>query len=451
MADKKGAFREMGVVEGFYGRVWEPAERSRFIEALLPFGLNTYLYAPKHEPALAAEAMNELSGAGRERLEALAGFCSRNGVALWVGLHLEPPADVRNPEHLAALARKCLALAELGVTGFTLLFDDLPALVCPPVPGGDSAADLQARAVGEIHRQATGLGVSGSWSLVPALYTPDPMLEKEFGPFEPDYLARLDRGLPPEVAWFYTGPRVCSPTVNLADLEDWRGASRREVILWDNYPVNDAAMVERLHLSPLTGRAGELPAGIRGYLFNPLLQPALGAVPGATCLLYASDPAGYDFRAAWERALAELLPRQARGPLAELEALTRRSCLVEYLPDGCFGEQGPLLARLEKNWAARCKGRTEGNAEASPTAPTEVTELAEVAELGKVLEELRKSLPPAMAEEARPWLERLDRAAEAMGARGNAGDAERAAADYRLAASAYRQGKAHVLGEWFEP
>ena len=56
-------FRQIGVVEGFYGRVWSGAERRRFIEVLAPFGLNTYLYCPKHEPALAAEVMRPPLGA----------------------------------------------------------------------------------------------------------------------------------------------------------------------------------------------------------------------------------------------------------------------------------------------------------------------------------------------------------------------------------------------------
>jgi hypothetical protein len=423
-------FREIGVVEGFYGRVWTPAERGAFIEALLPFGLNTYLYCPKHEAALAAEAMGELNGEAALRLRELATLCRARGVSLWAGLHLEPPLTPGDPEHLRAIARKCLALAQLGCSGFAVLFDDVPAIACPPVPGGDSVAATHAHAVSEIRREAAALGVEGSWSIVPARYTPDPLLEKEYGPFEPDYLARLDAGLPPDVAWFYTGPRVCSPTIDLGHLSEWQGNSRREVLLWDNYPVNDAAMVNHLHLSPLTGRAPDLPRGMRGYLFNPLLQPALGILPGATCLAYANDPAGYDFQAAWQRALAALLPPGARRAFAELEALTRRSCLLEYLPEAAFAKAGSLAARLQSDWAALAAGKPAPNGAARA--------------LEELVAELTRALPASMGEQARPWLARLGQAAAIMGAR-EAGDAPGEAAE------AYRKGEAYVLGEWFDP
>ena len=114
-------FRQIGVVEGFYGRVWSGAERRRFIEVLAPFGLNTYLYCPKHEPALAAEVMRPLSEDETAGLSALVAFCAGRGIALWAGLHLEPPLNIADEGHITAVARKCLALWQLGVTGFSIL------------------------------------------------------------------------------------------------------------------------------------------------------------------------------------------------------------------------------------------------------------------------------------------------------------------------------------------
>jgi protein O-GlcNAcase/histone acetyltransferase len=38
-----------GVVEGFYGRPWTPAQRHALVRRLGALGLNTYLYAPKDD------------------------------------------------------------------------------------------------------------------------------------------------------------------------------------------------------------------------------------------------------------------------------------------------------------------------------------------------------------------------------------------------------------------
>ncbi len=435
MAAEAGAFREVGVVEGFYGRVWEPRERFAFIESLAPFGLNTYLLCPKHEPALAAEVLRPLGEGEARSLGELAAFCKQRGIALWAGLHLEPPLNVNSAEHLEAVAEKCQALAGIGVTGFSVQFDDLSGAFDPAAPFGGSLAAMQAHAVTEIHRRAREKGVEAAWLVVPALYSPDPLLEKTYGPFEPDYLARLDEGLPAEVAWMYTGPRVCSPTVSLADVAAWRGASQREVVLWDNYPVNDAAMVNNLHICPLSGRDPGLPEQVRGYLFNPLLQPALGAVPGATCLIYAADPSAYDPAAAWQNALDALLPEAARRAFRELEALTRHCCLEAFLPDGSFPARGPLVRRLEQSWQALQGGGGVSGGGGDGRAAQE---------LGKVLATLEETLPSAMGADARPWLERLRQAGAVFAARAKS-------SDWSAAAGPYRQGKAYVLGEWFRP
>ena len=423
-------FREIGVVEGFYGRVWDAGERFRFIEALLPFGLNTYLLCPKHEPPLAHDVMGPLSCEERARLGDFAGFCVGKRVKPWAGLHLEPPLDVTNQAHLAAAAEKCRALADLGFSGFVLQFDDISADSEAARAFGGSLAALQAHASGKILQEARALGVAADWLVVPALYALDPILEKLYGPFEPDYLARLDEGLPGEVALIYSGPRVCAPAISLADLAEWRGNSRREVVLWDNYPVNDAAMVNNLHLSPLTGRAPELPSQIRGYLFNPLLQPALGVLPGATCLAYASNPAGYTGETGWREALAAFLPEEAAGAFTELEALTRRCCLVEFLTKAAFPAGAPLATRLEQAWAEGQKGATP---------PLELIEA-----FRDVLTTLDAHLPEAMKKEAAPWLERLGHAQAIFAARAKGGNSIQQEA-------AYQQYNEWVLGQWFQP
>ena len=266
--------------------------------------------------------------------------------------------------------------------------------------------------------------------------------------------------MPPEVGWMYTGPRVCSPLITPQDVLDWGKGSERAVVLWDNYPVNDAAMVNNLHLAPLTGRAAQLPSVARGYLFNPLLQADLGTLPGATCLAYAADPTGYDPVRAWNDALEAILPSEARQPLRELEALTRRCCLVDFPADDQFGDRGSLAARLEAGWLAMEEGRGGDSAAHGAGLSAHGGDLSVHVELGKILGALGASLPAAMLEQAQPWLERLRRAQQVFAARGSVVQGSvvegpvvqsSAAADWSEAAASYRQGEAWVLGQWFGP
>ena len=437
MSQNNGGFQQRGVVEGFYGRVWTEEERHAFIEALLPFGINTYFYCPKHEPALASGCLEPLEAVDHDRFKKLTGFCRDRQISPWAGLHLEPPFQVTESRHLDDVARKIMHLHQAGFTGFTFLFDDLSGAEAPGGPFEGSLAAAQAHAVTEIIARAKAQGVEGAWLVCPSVYTLDPILEKEYGPYESDYLARLDRGLPPEVAWFWTGPKVLSPTITLGDLTQWQSGLTRPVVLWDNYPVNDMAMQHSLHLSPLSGRAADLPQGIQGYLFNPLLQPALGIVPGATCLAYAANPAGYDLTKAWSQSISTLLPASLQQAFGELEALTRRCCLVEFpsgLPSG--GTQSFLSQRLKVTWESL---------EASETETRMDTSLVE--ELGALLELLRGELPGTMAQEAAPWLDRLQAAHGVMAIAAKEGKKKAIESE---AAQAYRAGEAFVLGKWFE-
>ena len=442
-------FHEIGVVEGFYGRVWSEAEREAFIDGLLPFRLDTYLYAPKHDPTLGAQLLAPLDKPGAQRLHRLNQFCAERGIRLLAGLHLEPPFDPARSEHLEQLHRKTLQLCEQGLAGFAVLFDDVPSgrgEAGPDDPFAGSLAAAQAHAFNALHAGLARCGPRVTWLICPGRYSLDPAIERAYGAFEPGYLDRLHAALPPEVPFLWTGPRVCSAAVTLADREAYlreagAGPSRsaaRPLVLWDNYPVNDAALRGRLQLAPLEGRAPDLPRGVRGYLFNPLLQPMLGVPPAATCLAYANDPGGYDAAtrgaAAWDAALARLLPEEAvRADFRAFAALTRpREAAAGWpLP---AGDGEPLPLRLERTWRARAAGH---NADSSV-----------LTDLEALLERLARGLPAGLREEAGPWLAKLAGARDVIAARlGGAGARDVISAQW----TAYESEGAEGLGDWFEP
>ena len=64
--------------------------------------------------------------------------------------------------------------------------------------------------------------------------------------------------------------RSCAPR-RPRGAEPTRWATRR-VIVWDNYPVNDALMTASLHLGPYRGREADLAGVVGGILCNPMTQ-----------------------------------------------------------------------------------------------------------------------------------------------------------------------------------
>ena len=59
-------------------------------------------------------------------------------------------------------------------------------------------------------------------------------------------------------------------------------------VLWDNYPVNDAGMVDELHIGPYRQRDGNLP--VRGIYANPMSLAQASKLPLATFAGFPADP-----------------------------------------------------------------------------------------------------------------------------------------------------------------
>jgi len=77
----------------------------------------------------------------------------------------------------------------------------------------------------------------------------------------------------------------------------------RAPLLWDNVPVNDAIMSDRLFLGPLRGREAALVEGLSGYLANAMVQPRASTLPLASTAAWL---AGDDPVVAWATAAGDL-------------------------------------------------------------------------------------------------------------------------------------------------
>ncbi|MBL8775595.1 MAG: beta-N-acetylglucosaminidase domain-containing protein [Acidimicrobiales bacterium] len=266
-----------GVIEGFYGRPWTWDERIEVARSCADGAMTHYVYAPKDDPYHRdrwREPYPPDALAGFERLIAEGGLSV--GFAISPGLSIDPTAQ----EDREALAAKVAPMLDLGVELVVLALDDLP-----PRPGlGEEHAALAAW----LHEW---LGGRAELALVPTEYTGT-------GGATP-YLDAL-AGLPGDVAVGWTGPFVVNDAITVDDARRRREAlGGRPPLLWDNWPVNDAVMADRLFLGPLRGRDPGLAEVCSGYLANPMVQPRANALPLATVAAFLR---GDDPTAAWAAA-----------------------------------------------------------------------------------------------------------------------------------------------------
>jgi len=324
-----------GIVEGFYGEPWSHADRLAWFERGGAIGLDRYVYAPKDDRWHREEWREPYPAPRLAELAALNRAAGARGVDFVYGI--SPGLSMRfdeDSEHLA-LAAKCRQLLDVGIRAFALLFDDIP--LEDPEALGRAHGDTAARFQRSFLRPA---GIDEPILLCPTDYA---------GVERTPYRIGLAASLPPDAHILWTGPDIVVGTVTADDITRARRSFGRDLVLWDNFPVNDFDR-SRLFLGPLTGRS--VAPGLVGIVSNPMVEAAPSHLALETVAEWAADPAGYDAAAAAQRAYATVVGADD-GLRALVEACSawppsapRWPSLGAAIEAGRWEEAGALLGRL---------------------------------------------------------------------------------------------------------
>jgi hyaluronoglucosaminidase len=288
------------VIEGFYGPPWTHEARLDLIRFCGREGLNTWVHAPKDDPyhrklwrePYPDEQLEKLSDLVREAERADVDFT----YAIAPGLSICYSSE----DDFAALIAKCEQVRGVGVRRFQLLWDDIEHTL--------GCAEDEAR-YGHEERPSAAAQAEVSNRFRAALPQPGPLVVCPMGyagTGDSPYRRVFRRLLDPEIVVYWTGPEVVSIGISreALDLAVHRFGGR-ELLLWDNYPVNDFD-VERLFLGPLLGRDPRLAEGrCAGLVANAMVQAVPSKLALATIADWTRDPAAYDPAASYERALRE--------------------------------------------------------------------------------------------------------------------------------------------------
>jgi hypothetical protein len=305
-----------GVIEGFYGPPWRHEARLRCIDHLADWGLSHYVWAAKDEPRHRQRWDEPFTEGELVGLAELAR--RREQVALGVALTPGSGAEA------STVADKLGQAVSAGATVVVLSFDDLPAL--------DAAT----------HHRQLALEVRDRIG-VPVWVVPTHYAGVEGSP----YLDALCDGLPDDVLLMWTGPTVVADRIDAHHARARRSAcGGRAPLLWDNVPVNDGPMSDRLHVGPLEGRDPAVLAEVAGVLWNPMPQATASLLTLASCAAWF---AGQDPARAWEeevdrRGLRELVEGvTGRVPDDPTLLRDRLGAIAAATAPGLEDEVGPWL------------------------------------------------------------------------------------------------------------
>jgi hypothetical protein len=252
-----------GVIEGFYGRPWSTDERLSVMATCAGWGMTDYVYAPKDDPKHRHDWRVPYDDAELDEFAVLAKAGTlRLGFGISPGLSINPD----DPDDCAHLADKVDAVVDRGAGLVVLCLDDIPF-------GGAEQGAAHARLGAWL---ADHVADRAALALVPTEYV---------GIRRTPYLSALGAGLPGDVPIGWTGDAVVNDQITATQAQR-RGEALggRPPLVWDNVPVNDGLMGDRLHLGPLWGRDPHLVDDdvVIGWLSNPMVQPTASLLPLAS-------------------------------------------------------------------------------------------------------------------------------------------------------------------------
>ena len=387
------AFATRGIIEGFYGNPWSRRARLDMVDFAARNRLNTIMYCPKDDPFQRAEWRDARRDADRERLHGFIRRCLDRDVDPMVGVSPGLSMEYSSVGDNRLLESHVASLVELGATRVALLLDDIPDHLQHP---GDlrhfpDLASAHGVVANRLHDQLVAEGVG--LAVCPTTY---------WGRGDEEYLWRLGNALDPRIDLFWTGRAICSPAITAAEAVLFSRSANRPPLYWDNYPVNDVAMINEMHVGPYRGRDPLLHRFSAGVMANAMEHPEASKIALATVADYLWDPAGYNPERSLHYAVRQVVEPEDAQALAAFIDVSLGSCLSEPDP--------PRLTRAIEDFKFNVRyGDPPRAKQGLARAAAELQEAAQRL-LGGDVSNLR------LQQELKPWLEKFAVGAEALSA-----------------------------------
>lgn len=322
MTDKDAAFKIRGVIEGFYGKPWSHQQRIKGLKLFAEFKLNTYILAPKDDPWQRFDWRTPFSPEFLEKTKELVDLSDSLGIDLNVCVSPGLTISYSSNEDLEALLVRYRQLSQIGVSRFGLLLDDISDQLqfAADKERYDSIAAAHAALANSVHAKIAAEFKKSSLFVCPLQY---------HGRGNEPYITELGQKLDAEIDVMWTGRQICSEYLDVYDAIKFKEGTSKQPFYWDNFPVNDVAMIYQLHVGPIEKREAHLGKHAVGLVANPMEHFESSLIPISTIADYLNDPIGYQPEQSWEKALIRIVPNEKdRFAIRHLFGNCFESCLA---------------------------------------------------------------------------------------------------------------------------
>jgi hyaluronoglucosaminidase len=341
------SMRYRGSIEGFYGTPWTQAERLDHLDYLAAHRMNAYEYSPKDDPYLRERWREPYPPDRLAQLAEVVDRARRDHLRFTYALSPGLSVCYSDPDDAAALLSKLDSVYALGARSFAVPLDDITedAWHCPAdashfgTATGAAFGTAHAFLLNQVVEWARGKGDVRPVQIVPTQYA---------DVADSPYKAALREHLDPSVVVLWTGTAVIPATITADQAAAARTVYGHEILVWDNYPVNDY-IPGRLPLAAYTGRQPGLSGKLLGVLSNPANQPAVSKLALFSVAAFGWHDSGFDPAVAWTAALAELSGGDP-GTVAALRVFADVSTLDGTLHQAQAPQLASDIARFWRRW-----------------------------------------------------------------------------------------------------
>ncbi len=313
------------VLKGMKGYGWTPEICLEEVSTMKEYGMN--FFAPCYLSFFAeydVETFEELDGHNhwwepltedlQLRWAKVVEECKRNDIIFCFGMNpmlFSPrPLDTSSEEDFKTLLAKYRWFQEQGVRWFYIAIDDL---------------HLQSHL--EINAEGQSLFTN---KLYAALKENDPECHMIFCPTwyrgkdvdvpeKRAYLEKMAVTLDKDIFVFWVGYHTVSPQISVEDVLRYKEVVQHEMILWDNYPVNDYH--NTMYVGPLENREAGISEVLYGMMANPMRDNRMTRLPLYTMADFMNNTYEYDPQKSIEAAINHIAEDDTQAEL--LRSLVR--------------------------------------------------------------------------------------------------------------------------------
>ena len=315
------SFAVRGYIEGFYGTPWSHEKRMSVMTLMAKSRMNTVYYGPKDD-LYHRELWRDLYPQDElMRLKELVDTAKEN----YMDFHfcIAPGLSVKYSDEaeFETLIKKTRQLYSIGIRHFGLLLDDIDEELAfdedKAIYGETVNAHIDL--IEKYFAALRDIDASNGLTICPTVY---------HGNGSEYYIAKLGQNISPLISVFWTGKDICSREITSLEAVKFIESTRHRPLYWDNYPVNDCAMQNEMHISPIIGREGDLHKYSEGLIANAMEYAECSKIPLLTIADYLWDSENYNPQKSWENAIKLVIGDDADNFIVFADHLYT-SCLLD--------------------------------------------------------------------------------------------------------------------------